>query len=246
MNIRILLTAAAAIAFTSSAMAATPQHWSYEGAGGPTHWGALSAKFAACESGMEQSPVDLTHAVKADPADIEFHWNKDADWTVVNNGHSIQANSDDAGYIVLDGKDYKLAQFHFHTPSEHAIDGKRFPMEVHFVNVADDGEFAVIGAMIEGGGDNTLFDAVMDAAPAKEGGSAEIGKEDPASLLGQKDSFFRYEGSLTTPPCSQTVVWTIMKEPLKVSDAEIKKFQGIYQMNARPLQEIGRRFILEQ
>ncbi len=245
MKIRFLATAATALVIASSAMAAGTQHWSYKGEEGPSHWGEIAKNFKACETGHEQSPVDLTNAVHGQPADVEFHWNKDANWTEVNNGHSIQANSDDAGSITLDGKTYKLVQFHFHAPSEHAIDGKKAPMEAHFVHVADDGEIAVLGAMIEPGGSNDVFKAVMEAAPQKAGGETKLGKEDPSTLLPANHRFYRYEGSLTTPPCSETVVWTIMKEPIKVSEKSIAEFQKLYSANARPLQDIGRRYILE-
>lgn len=246
MKMRILTTAVALAALSTSAMAATTPHWSYKGSEGPDHWGGIAKNFAACETGHEQSPVDLTNAIKGAPADIEFHWNKGADWTEVNNGHSIQANSDDGGTISLDGKTYRLVQFHFHAPSEHTIDGKKFPMEAHFVSVADDGNIAVLGAMIEPGGKNALFDELMKKAPADEGQETKIGKADPDALLPETAHFYRYQGSLTTPPCSETVVWTILKEPIKVSGEDIGRFQKIYSANARPLQHIERRYILEK
>ena len=246
MKSRFLIAVAAAALISTSAFAASSPHWTYEGAEGPAHWADLAKNFEVCEAGHEQSPVDLTDAVKAEPADIMFHWNKDAHWTVVNNGHTIQANTDDGGTIDLDGKSYVLRQFHFHTPSEHSIDGKKAPMEAHFVHQAEDGTLAVVGAMIEPGGENDLFKAVMDKAPAKAGEEVQVGAADAAKMLPDTRHFFRYEGSLTTPPCSETVVWTVMKEPIKVSEASIKEFEAIYAANARPLQPIGRRFILEK
>lgn len=246
MKIRTLATAATLVALTTSAMAAGTPHWGYKGNEGPEHWSEIAQNFAACETGHEQSPVDLAHAVKGTPADIDFHWNKDASWTEVNNGHSIQDNTDDGGTISLDGKTYKLVQFHFHSPSEHTIDGKKSPMEAHFVHVADNGDIAVLGAMIEPGGKNELFDTLMSAAPAQSGQEVEIGKNDPDDLLPEKAHFYRYQGSLTTPPCSETVVWTILKEPIKVSQDSIGKFQKIYSANARPVQDIERRYILEK
>ncbi|MBD8890516.1 carbonic anhydrase [Roseibium litorale] len=245
MKFRLFATAVSAVVMTTSAFAASSPHWSYKGEEGPAHWGALAKNFAACETGHEQSPVDLAHAVKAEPAAIAFHWNPKAKWTEVNNGHSIQDNTEDGGTIDLDGKTYKLVQFHFHSPSEHAIDGKKAPMEAHFVHVADDGTIAVLGAMIEPGGKNPLFKTIMDAAPEKVGAEKTIGEADAAKLLPATQHFYRYEGSLTTPPCSETVVWTVLKEPIKVSEESIKEFQKLYDANARPLQKLDRRYILE-
>ncbi|MBN9670865.1 carbonic anhydrase [Roseibium aggregatum] len=245
MKIRFLATAATAIALTTSVMAADKPHWSYEGAGGPAHWGQIAENFETCEAGDEQSPVDLTNAIKAEPEAIVFHWNKDADWTEVNNGHSIQANSENGGSIELNGKTYKLVQFHFHAPSEHAIDGRKFPMEAHFVHVADDGTIAVLGAMIEGGSDNGLFQKVMDSAPRSSGETVNLGTANPADIIPTGEHFYRYQGSLTTPPCSETVIWTLLKKPLKVSENAIAEFEALYSSNARPLQETGRRYILE-
>lgn len=242
---RIVLTATTAVFLATSAMAADTQHWTYEGSEGPAHWGELSHDFATCEAGDEQSPVDIANTVKAEPAKVELHWNPEADWSEVNNGHSIQNNSKDGGYITLAGKEYELLQFHFHAPSEHALDGERLPMEAHFVHRADDGNLAVLAVMVKGGGENDLFQALMDAAPRKGGEEVEFGKADPSKLLPASQHFYRYQGSLTTPPCSETVVWTILKEPVAVSDAAIEEFQEIYAMNARPLQETGRRYILE-
>ena len=246
MKIRFLATAATAVALATSAFAAETPHWGYGKADGPAHWGDLAKNFAACETGHEQSPVDLTHAVKGEPAEIEFHWNPNASWTEVNNGHSIQENKANGGTIKLDGKTYELVQFHFHSPSEHAIDGQKYPMEVHFVSAARDGSIAVLSAMIEGNGSNDLFEAIMDKAPQKVGSEQEFGVADADDLLPDVRHFYRYEGSLTTPPCSETVVWTVLKEPIKVSDHAVAQFQALYADNARPLQEAGRRYILEK
>ena len=245
MTIRFLAAVAVVAAISSQAYGADTSHWTYEGHEGPAHWGEIDEKFAACGIGGEQSPVDLTGAVKGDPAEIAFHWNADADWTAVNNGHTIQENTSNGGTITLDGKDYQLVQYHFHSPSEHAITGKTFPMEVHFVHVAKGGGIAVLGAMIEGGGQNDLFTSLMDAAPKTVGAEVAIGKGDPAKLLPDVAKFYRYQGSLTTPPCSEVVVWTVLKDASKVSDAAIKKFQELYSGNARPLQKVGRRYLLE-
>lgn len=247
MSIRFLATTTVALFLAVPAMAEGMAHWTYEGAEGPEFWGEISSDFAVCATGDQQSPVDLTGAISADAADVALHWNPQANWNVVNNGHTIQASSDDGGTITIGGKDYKLLQLHFHTPSEHAIDGQRAPMEVHFVHKAEDGSLAVIGVMMTGGGSNDLFHAVMAAAPAAASPDATaIGAADATGLMPGAMHFFRYEGSLTTPPCAQTVLWTVMKEPVAVADADIAAFEKLYEMNARPLQPLNRRYILAE
>jgi carbonic anhydrase len=245
MNIRILLTITAAALLAAPAFANSGSHWTYEGEEGPEHWGDLSADYGTCATGTQQSPIDLTSAVQADADNVDLHWNPKAEWTVANNGHTIQANATDGGTMTVAGKDYALLQFHFHTPSEHAIDGTRAPMEVHFVHKAEDGSLAVLGVMLQGGGDNGLFDAVMGAAP-KEKAEVALGAADAGGLLPASSSYFRYQGSLTTPPCSETVLWTVLKDPVVVSDTQIEAFKSLFEMNARPLQNANRRFILSE
>ncbi|MGP3696079.1 carbonic anhydrase [Rhodobacter sp. NSM] len=241
----IIAKAAVSLLLSAGLAEAEGLHWTYEGAEGPAQWGALSTEFGACASGHEQSPIDLKGAVTAATSVPALDWNADADWTVSNNGHTVQASASNGGSMVIDGKTYELLQFHLHTPSEHAIDGKRAPMEVHFVHKAADGALAVIGVMMGAGGANEALDKVVAAAPA-HAGEAHLGPIDFVSLLPSDRSFFRYQGSLTTPPCSETVLWTVMQSQVAVSDEAISAFSRLFEMNARPLQETHRRFILSQ
>jgi carbonic anhydrase len=227
-------------------MAEEQIHWGYEGAGSPDHWGELSEEFGTCQSGTAQSPINIAATMAVDSPDLEsIAWDAGADWTVLNNGHTIEAQSEDAGTLTIGGKDYVLQQFHFHNPSEHAIDDLRSPMEVHFVHKAEDGSLAVIGIMLVGGGENSFLDAAVAAGTA-EGTETEIGVHDPALFLPEDRHYFRYEGSLTTPPCSETVDWIVMKDPVAVSDQAIAAFHALVPMNARPLQALNRRFVLSE
>lgn len=229
-----------------SATAGDGAHWGYDPHDGPEHWGDLSEDYAVCKSGTQQSPVDLAGAVEAEFADIELRWNP-VEWTVVNNRHTIQVQSQvqgsDAGAAVIDGETYALLQFHFHTPSEHAIEGRRFAMEAHFVLTHADGRLAVIGVMIEPGSENDLFHAVMTVAPAEQG-EAALGAHDAAALIPPGSGFLRYRGSLTTPPCSEVVLWSVMDTPIRVDPSDIDIFAGLFRMNARPLQPLFRRYVL--
>ncbi len=240
---KIVLTAALLLgAAFVAAFAAEDAKWSYEGEDGPLHWGSLSEAYASCGTGTQQSPIDIVDAVEADIADVELLWNATT-WSVTNNGHTLQIEGPDAGAALIGDETYDLVQIDFHSPSEHALDGARFPMEVHFVHAHSDGRVAVIAAMIEPGGDNELFATIMAAAP-KTLGTAEIGEADPRTLLPAASGFYRYQGSLTTPPCSETVLWTVMEAPVRVAQDDLARFAELFPMNARPLQPVSRRFVL--
>jgi carbonic anhydrase len=220
----------------------TPE-WNYENAG-PEKWSALSPAFSVCGAGDQQSPVDLRDGIPARVAPIRLDW-KSGKFTVVNNGRSIQANVP-SGSSLRVGTDYfDLIQFHFHSPSEHAVFGVRSAMEAHFVHMHHDGKLAVLGSLLEPGGRNDAFSAVIKVAPAKAGGEAPTDSVVNPRLMipGSLDSW-RYEGSLTTPPCSQIVSWIVFARTVPVSGADIEAFRKIFPMNARPLQPLNRRYLL--
>lgn len=245
-NLKSLRLASVLALLAAPGWAETAHHWTYEGAEGPEHWAEVAEGAGACAAGQEQSPVDLVDAIPADAPDVQIGWASDTDWSVQNNGHTIQLNpTGSAGKITIAGKDYDLLQMHFHHPAEHAIDGQRSPMEAHFVHKAADGSLAVVGVMLVGGGQAGWLDQIMAVAPATKD-SVALGKQDPQVLLPQDRSFFRYQGSLTTPPCSEVVLWTVLHQPVAVSDAAIASFEALFEMNARPLQPLNRRFVLTE
>ncbi len=223
--------------------AAESAHWTYEGATGPSQWGKLEKAFRACTTGTQQSPVDIKGAIKADLQNLVFDWKPQA-FGIVNNGHTIQANAAPGSSLTLDGQKFALAQFHFHTPSEHALDGKRTIMEAHFVHADERGRFAVIGMFMVAGQANPAFAAVMANAPKKAGEKRAASAIDPNLFLPANKQRFRYEGSLTTPPCSETVDWNVFAQRIEVAQADIEAFKTLFPMNARPLQKLNRRFLL--
>lgn len=224
------------------AMAARAEapHWNYEEA---PKWGELDKTFEACATGRQQSPIDLTNAVHAELPALKIDW-KPQPFKIANNGHTIQADAAPGSSLVLDGKKFELKQFHFHTPSEHAIKGARTAMEAHFVHAAPDGELAVIGVFLKSGKSNGAFAAVMAQAPKQAGSQLAKSDIDPKAFLPGKSSTYYYEGSLTTPPCSEIVNWIVYADPIEVGAADIDAFKAIYAMNARPIQERNRRYIL--
>ena len=217
--------------------------WGYAGAAGPEHWGDLSPAFRVCGIGLQQSPINLHRAIEATAGEIVVDY-KPTPIEVVNNGHTIQVNVAPGSNIRLDGKTYKLLQFHFHHPSEHLIDGKSFDMEAHFVHISDDGVLAVLGVMIRPGAGNAVLAPIWDIMPTSKGKRHSSSIISPADLLPADRTFFRYYGSLTTPPCSEKVIWSVFAEPLEASSAQAQKFSSAFSMNARPIQPLHRRYLL--
>jgi carbonic anhydrase len=227
----------------STALAADA-HWSYEGATGPDRWGELDAASRVCSAGAQQSPVDIGGTLRAQLPPLKITWRKAAD-TIVNNGHTIQLNVAEGSTLAAPGGSYKLVQFHFHRPSEHLIGGKNFPMEVHFVHANSSGGLAVVGVLMAGGRANKVFNKVVSTMPEKEGPAVKADPAiDPNGLLPPGRGYYRYEGSLTTPPCSETVDWLLLADPIQVADADIARFAKLYPLNARPVQKPNRRFVL--
>ncbi len=217
-------------------------HWSYGGAGNPTQWGQLNSEFSLCELGRDQSPININDAVKGSPANIEFNY-KPTPLSVVNNGNTIQVNYQPGSTIKINGEEYELLQFHFHTPSEHTINGKASALEMHLVHRNAKKQLAVVGIMMEKGAANQLIEQIWQHIPTV--GKTNIVKSsmiNAANLLPNNKTFFSYSGSLTTPPCSESVKWNVLTKPIQVSEEQIEAFQSLYQVNARPVQPVnGRR-----
>src|SRR5579864_4441642 len=210
---------------------ASEHHWSYEGTTGPDKWGGLDPADAVCSTGRQQSPIDIAGSIRARQSPLEISWSKPPDM-IVNNGHTIQLNFGEGNALDLSGRTYTLRQFHFHHPSEHLIDGQRFAMEAHFVHEASDG-LAVVGVLIAPGRRNAVFEKIVATMPSEEGPARQADPEiDPRRLLPARRRHFRYEGSLTTPPCSETVNWIVLAQPIEVSEADIDRFGKLYPMNA--------------
>ncbi len=241
------LAAAFAAAAATLAAAGEPGHdWDYGAAHGPTHWGALSPDYAACAHGLHQSPIDIhaaaTVADGATPA-LTIAWTPFTP-EVVDNGHSVEVGAHGAGGgVMLDGVRYELLQFHFHHLSEHAIEGARAPMEVHLVHRAADGRLLVLGAMIEEGAENPALAEALKLAGAKGRMHAGAFPLDPAALIPADHRGYRYAGSLTTPPCSEGVIWHVFAAPVTASAAQIDRFAARYPDNARPVATVGHRFV---
>lgn len=240
----IALVAAFAVAFNAYAGEGHAKHWSYEGQEGPEHWGELSGDFAACKSGVKQSPVDLKEQVKAELMPLEFNY-KTIPLKVLNNGHTFQVDEKGGGTLKFQGQEYQLVQFHFHTPSEHKMEGQAHEMEVHFVHKNDQGQLAVVGVMINPGKENAALKAAWDSMP-KDAKDVEVSGAaiNAGDIMPNGRNYQHYIGSLTTPPCSEGVRWIVLNEPIEMSQEQIDTFKAVFHHNARPVQPMHDRFLL--
>jgi carbonic anhydrase len=225
--------------------ASGPVHWTYEGAEGPEFWGNLSPEFALCSTGVEQSPIDIAGTATANPADITFNYQPTA-LNIFNNGHTIQVNYDPGSAITVGGKTYTLKQFHFHLPSEHTRASQPSAMELHFVHQSDDNQLAVVGVMLDSGSENPAYAPLFNHLPAQESEPTAVSgvTVNGDDLLPQDRTYNRYNGSLTTPPCTEGVQWLVMTTPVQLSDAQIEAFRAIFPKNARPVQPFNDRQFL--
>jgi len=212
-------------------------HWGYSGASGPEHWGGLDAAFTACAGGRSQSPINLATFVETDLPPLAFSHTAGAT-EVQHHGHTIQVPVPPGNELRVDGRAYTLRQFHFHAPSEHRIDGRSFPMEGHFVHADAAGALLVLAVMFEGGAASAALHAIWARIPERSGAANPLATPlAPAALLPPSRDYYRFDGSLTTPPCSEGVQWLVLKQPVSASAEQIALFsQTIGHANNRPLQ----------
>jgi len=241
-----LSMAAAFVLVAGSSMASEAVHWGYSGHGGPENWAELNPAYEMCGKGVNQSPINLTDFVESELPPITFHYSGLAT-EVVNNGHSIQANYTAGSTIEIDGKTFELKQFHFHSPSENTINGESFPMEAHFVHAAQDGSLAVIAVMFKIGDENEGISKLWKQMPAKAGEKVAMASQVKADdVLPQDRDYYRFNGSLTTPPCTEGVLWMVMKQPMTVSQEQVDAFTHVmHHPNNRPVQSVHARPVLQ-
>ena len=218
--------------------------WGYSGKIGPSHWGELSPKYALAKDGKQQSPIDIRNTqskalprIKIDYRPSRIH--------LIYNGHTIQENEDPGGFAMANDRKFVLQQFHFHAPSEHTVGGKHFPMEMHLVHRADDGTSGVLAVFIQEGEHNRAFDPVWENLPDanRQERDADI-TIDTASLLPTDTGYFTYDGSFTTPPCTEQVKWVVLSQPVSLSKQQIMRFRDVIHDNNRPVQPLNGRQVL--
>lgn len=221
-------------------------HWTYEGKEGPDNWGKLSPEFATCDAGRNQSPINIEDSVHASIKSLKAIQKFQAK-DIFNNGHTVQINFKEGNMLALDNAAFQMKQVHFHSPSENTIKGKSFPLEAHFVHADSKGNLAVIGVMFTEGKTNPALAKLWDQMPTEEGEPTILkNRVIPSELIPETKSYYRFSGSLTTPPCSEGVRWLLMKTTLTASKEQIEAFKhAVHHDNNRPVQALNGRVIIE-
>ena len=224
--------------------------WSYEGKEGPNYWESLSSEYKACGKGTNQSPIDIEtepkSSVKELEQELEFDYNETI-YSVEDNDEIFQANSFDLdnNTLTLNEEDYRLHQVALHTPSEHTIDGEEYPLEIQLVHENDDEEQLIISVLADEGKEDTVLKKVWMALPKADGVANRAVDFDATELIPELDSLYTYEGSLTTPPCTENVTWLVSDEPISLSEEQINAVQKVSSENNRPIQELNNRDIFK-
>ena len=234
------------IVSTGSVLASGQPHWSYQGDTAPQFWGNIDPAFSMCSAGKSQSPVDLKAFVESELVPLGIKYSASGK-EVINNGHAIQVNYEPGSIAAVGEHSYELKQFHFHSPSENTIAGKSFPLEAHFVHADAAGNLAVIAVMYEEGPINGELEKAWKKMPVSAGGKDSLeAAMDAAALLPADKDYYRFNGSLTTPPCSEGVLWIVMKKYGTVSREQIEKFVATMKgPNNRPVQPLNARVVME-
>lgn len=230
---------------TAAVTSETKPHWTYSGEEGPQRWGDLSAEYALCGTGHMQSPVDLGDIDATGLIKLAAIY-KPVPLVILNNGHTIQFNTNGAGMLSEAGVAYDLLQVHFHAPSEHVIKGKHAPLEAHFVHRSADGALSVIGVFIVEDAANPALATLIAHLPSKVTPATAIkgAMIDPNDLVPASMAMYRYMGSLTTPPCSEGVNWHVLSTNITASKEQIEKLSAVLHMNARPVQPLHERLLV--
>lgn len=219
--------------------------WSYEGDGGPAHWGRLRPEYATCATGRRQSPIDLRDGIAVDLEPIQFFYQPSA-YRVTNGMRQLQLAVYGGGLMVM-GRQYRLVRIHFHHPSEFTVNGQSFDMEAQLLHQADDGSTAIVSVLLEQGTENSVIQAALNNLPLESG--AEVAPPgqtiDTNLLLPASKNYFTFMGSLTQPPCTEDVLWMVLKQPQQVSSEQLSILHRLYRPNARPVQPAFGRIIKE-
>jgi carbonic anhydrase len=220
--------------------------WGYKGAIGPAQWGNLSDSYVLCKTGNAQSPIDFNQTFRAGRTDLSLDYHV-AELAIENNGHTIKISYPNGNYLRVAGQDYKLIQFHYHAPSEHTEMGSFHDMEIHFVHQHANGSLAVIGVFIDEGPENLALREIWEHLPQQVDQKKRVSKEiiNARDLIPEGSGYYRYMGSLTTPPCTEGVNWFVMKQPIYASKEQLDRFRSIMRGNNRPTLPVNQRLIVD-
>lgn len=218
--------------------------WGYTGSLGPEHWGLIQREYSPCKDGRHQSPVNIMSQGLLSSHQLKFDYHPSQE-VILNNGHTVELVYEGGSFIDFDSSRFQLLQFHFHTPSEHLIDKKHYPLEMHLVHRSMDTTYMVIGVLFDYGEENDFLKGFLEDAPDSIGQKAYQKAIDITDLHPDDKGYYYYMGSFTTPPCTEGVRWILRKEPLLASMEQVKMIQSIEGENFRPDQELNGRQVEE-
>lgn len=219
--------------------------WGYEGDVGPEHWAELSSDYEACGDGVNQSPIDIVDTVPAELETLVFDY-RTGSIDIVNNGHTLQINAEPGSTLTIRDEVFQFEQMHFHSPSEHRIKGESFPLAAHLVHRNDRGFLAVVAILFREGDWNAELERIGNAAPEAGTSASLVLDFGELRLHRNHDSYYRYSGSLTTPPCSEGVRWYILKTAETVSPDQAANFVDFIGEDARGPRPLNARVVLER
>jgi carbonic anhydrase len=252
--------AAAALLQPAGARAQWKTPWAYEGPRGAEHWSELDPAYARCNTGKEQSPIDIQSAEKADLPALRFDSKSGPLKYLLNNGHTVRVNYHDApgagNFLIVGDKRYQLTQFHFHRPSEEYIHGRPYDMVAHLMYRASDGKVAGVAVLLQSGKANPTIQRIWDHMPTAESKVLpDFSHEEhavpgvdinPAGLLPSDTTYYMYMGSVTAPPCTEGVTWFVLKTPVEISAEQIIGFAKLFPHDVRPIQALNGRVVKEK
>jgi len=221
--------------------------WGYTGKYSPPHWGEIKKEFSVCSKGKMQTPINIVSTQDIDIKDLIFNYNTKST-NIINNGHTIQVNIAPGSTVNIDETDYELKQFHFHVPSENNINGQKYALEGHFVHAAKDGKLAVVAVMFKEGKENPVLKKIWSKFPLKTNHTKliNLSADEIKAIMPSNKAYYKFMGSLTTPPCSENVKWNVFKTPMTISKEQVKQFFDIFgHSNNRPIQDTNNRTISE-
>ena len=221
--------------------------WNYgTGSIGPNNWANLSTEFATCGSGQAQSPIDITVDPKIDVSQFSFDYREEG-LDLKNENNTMYFTADAGGDILIDGIDYNLKNFHIHVASEHRLKGQPFEGEIHFYHESSSGQKAVVAVWLTSGVLNKITSTLIENFPVMDGETFEDSsiRVNPTGLLPSDRSFYRYDGSLTQPPCTEGVTWIVMRNPIEIGASQLAFFSTLFGQNVRPIQPLNGRVIIQ-
>lgn len=223
--------------------------WSYQGEKGPDHWASLDPDYATCATGRNQSPIDIRATTKAKLPKLEFDF-RNGPVNIVNNGYTavrVDYSPGNGNSLTIGPKSYELTQFHFHHPGEEKINGKSYDMVLHLMYRSRDAQVVGVAVPLKRGQANGTIAQLWAHMPQTPGKYQLISglSINLAGLLPKETGYYRYDGSVSAPPCNEPVTWFVLKSPVEISAEQIGAFAKLYPHDVRPIQPTNGRIVME-